>query len=114
MSPYCFPQRTRREKKMAFKHWLLSSSCRIFLLLLVSIVGLLFVWQTSSASTKGYTINNLEKQVRSLEQENQKLEFEIAKQRSLQSITERLPQTGLVAVDGMHYATLLDTAVALR
>lgn len=103
-----------REKKLAFQRWLLSSSCHVLLLTVVIFIGLLFVWQTSSASTKGYTINDLEKQLRTLEQENQKLEFEIAKRRSLRSIIERLPQTGLVAMDNARYATLKGTAVALK
>lgn len=114
MSPYYCPQTTRREKKMAVKQWLLSSSFRVLFMVFVIFLGLLFVWQTSSASTKGYTINDLEKRVTSLEQENQKLEFAIAQHRSLQSIIERLPQTGLVAVDNISYATLVGTAVALR
>ncbi len=114
MSPYYCQQRTRREKKLAVQRWFFSSSFRVLLLVVVIFAGLLFVWQTSSASTKGYTINDLEKQALVLEQENQKLEFAIAQQRSLQSITQRLPQTGLVAVDSVHYATLTGTAVALR
>lgn len=114
MSPYYRSQITRREKKIAVKQWLLSSSFRVLFLVFVTFLGLLFVWQTSSASTKGYTINDLEKRVISLERENQKLEFAIAKNRSLQSIMERLPQTGLVVADDVNYAILVGASVALR
>lgn len=70
--------------------------------------------QTNAFSTKGYEINEIEGQIQALEQENQKLEFEIANHRSMQSIQSRLPSLDLVATDNVKYVTLTGSAVARR
>lgn len=114
MSPYSLNYKTRREKNLAVKQWFLSTTSRFVLLLVVAALGVLYVVQTSSASTTGYQIRDLEKQIQSLDNENQKLEFEIATSRSMQSIQERLKTTDLVFADNVQYATLVGSAVALR
>jgi len=103
-----------RQRKMAVRQWLLSTSFRAGLLVVIAFFGIMYVAQTSSASTKGYEIRDIEKQLQTLEQENQKLEFEIATHRSMQSIQSRLQNTNLVVADNMEYVTLVGTAVARR
>ncbi|MFZ2190264.1 MAG: hypothetical protein WA057_03670 [Candidatus Magasanikiibacteriota bacterium] len=111
---YINDYKTMREQKMDVRHWLLSTSFRMTLLVLIGVFGIMYVVQTSSASTTGYEMRDLEKQIQILEQDNQRLEFEIASNRSMKSIQSRLQGTSLVMADNVEYATLVGTAVAMR
>jgi hypothetical protein len=57
---------------------------------------------------------DLQRTITELEQENQKLEFEIAKYRSMQSIQDRLAQMNLVAVGDVEYLDIVGNTVARR
>ena len=105
---------TMRQKRLAIKRWFLSTTFRAGLMMMVMVFGVLYVMQTSSLSTKGYEISDLEQQIEVLEQDNQKLEFQIATHRSMDSIQTRLASMNLVSSDNVEYVTLLGTAVALR
>ncbi|MBI4993059.1 MAG: hypothetical protein HZC26_02905 [Candidatus Magasanikbacteria bacterium] len=96
------------------KRWFLSATCRFVFGSLVVVFGVMYVAQTNAISTKGYTMNDIEKQIQALEQENQKLEFEIANYRSMQSIQSRLTNLDLVASENIKYVTLTGSAVARR
>lgn len=87
---------------------------RVVLSAAVAVLGVLYVAQTSSVSTKGYDINALQKTIVELKQDNQRLEFEIAQQRSMESIQARLKNLNLVAANQVEYVTLPGTAVARR
>ncbi len=108
------PKQTMRQRRLALKRMFLSTTFRFTALLFMLVFGVLYVMQTSSVSTKGYDINELQRQITKLEQDNQRLEFEIATNRSMQSIQQRLSGMDLVAVDTMEYGTLVGTAVARR
>lgn len=114
MSPYLCQQKTLRAERLQNKHWIFGMGCRLTLLFLLVIFGVLFIWQTSSASTKGFAINDLQKQISDLEKENQKLGLQIAEQRSLKNLENRVTELGLVAVDNVKYVTILGTTVARR
>jgi cell division protein FtsL len=107
-------KQTMREKKQAVKRMLLSTSFRVFLTVLVSSFSVLYVAQTSSVSTKGYDINDLQREITQLQRENQKLDFQIAQYRSMQSIKDRLEQMDLVIADNIEYVTLVGNSVARR
>ena len=114
MTKYQNQYKTMRERRIAIRQWLLSTSFRAVLVTVVALFGVMYVVQISSASTKGYEISDLNKQIQSLEQENQRLEFEVATHRSMKSIQERLQGTNLVVADDIQYVTLVGTAVAMR
>lgn len=111
---YLCQQPTLRQKKEAVKRWFLGTACRFVFGALVVIFGVMYVAQTNAISTKGYTMQDIERQIQALEQENQKLEFEIANHRSMQSIQSRLSNLNLVATDSVKYVTLTGSAVARR
>ena len=114
MSPYLCRQKTLRTERLQNKHWIFGIGCRLSLLFLLIIFGVLFIWQTSSASTKGFVINDLQEQISDLEKENQKLGLQIAEQRSLKNLENRITELGLVVVDNVRYATILNNTVARR
>ncbi len=114
MSPFLIQKPTLRDKKTAFKQWVLGASFRFSLLGLMVFLGVLYVVQTSAISTKGYEIRDLKKQVQDLEKENQNMQFSIANYSSLKSIQERLKGTGMVAVSDVQYVRLAGQAVAMK
>ncbi len=114
MSQCFYQDRTMREKRLARKQWFFSTSCRFFLVGLTVLFGVLFIWKTSTASTKGYELNDYEKQINSLEQENQRLQLQIAEIQSLKNIEKRIPELGMVVADSAEYALLTGSSVALR
>lgn len=111
---YIETQQTLGEKRTMLKHLLLSNTFRICLSLFVVVFGVLHVINLSTMSTKGYDMTKLQKQITSLERENQKLEFKIAKYSSIQSIQERLDKMDMVAADNVEYAMIIGTSVARR
>ena len=92
----------------------MSASFRVGLLFVICAVGVLYVLQVSAISSKGYEINELEKQLQNLKQENEQLEFSIATNRSMQSIQGRLKGLDLVVEGNPEYVVLAGTAVAKR
>jgi cell division protein FtsL len=105
---------TMREKKQAWQITMLGTSFRFVLVFVVSFVGILYVMQTSNLSAKGYELSDLNKQINTLEQENQRLDYEIANQQSMQSLEERVKKLNLVTMGNIEYATLLGNEVAVR
>lgn len=103
-----------RERKLAMKQWLLSKTFRCAMIAVIAVLGIVYVGQTSAMSTKGYDINELQRAVRSLEQENQLLEVDIAQYRSMQHIQSQLSGMNFVAADTVTYISPAGTAVARR
>lgn len=105
---------TLRQRKMAWREMFLSSTCKYAIMVFIILFGILYVLQTSSISAKGFAMSDLEQQIQVLENENQKLGFEIANYRSMKSIEKRLQNMNLVVVDNIQYATLIGNSVAMR
>lgn len=114
MNTYTYKKPTMRQRRKAVRQWLVSTTFRAVLMTAVAVFGILYVVQTSSLSTKGYEISDIEKQIQVLEQDNQRLEFEIATNRSMQSIQDRLKDMNLIAMGDAKYVMPVGTAVALR
>lgn len=94
---------TMRERKMAIKKALVSTTARMILTLVISIVGVLHISQISSISTTGYDVSNLQKQVTELEREINKIEYKIAVNRSMESIESRLAKMNFTNIDTVAY-----------
>jgi len=105
---------TMLQKKQAWQMMLFSTSSRFVLMFIISFVGVLYVMQTSNLSAKGYELSDLNKKISVLEQGNQRLGYEIANQRSMKNLEERVKKLKLVAADNMEYATLSRNEVAVR
>ncbi|MBU0597004.1 hypothetical protein KJ641_02540 [Patescibacteria group bacterium] len=114
MTKYQNKQETRRERKLAVKKWMVSTSFRVSLLVMIGIFGLLYIIQMSSVSTKGFTISELQQDIQSLENETRALSVQIAEHRSMASIQDRLSGMNLVAAGNIEYVTPVGTEVARR
>lgn len=105
---------TIKERKATVKKILNHQVFRGTLGALIVIFAILGSLNMSVMSTKGYDIAELEKQITSLERENQRIDLKIAQYRSMQSIQNRLNGTGLVVADHIKYSTLVGSTVARR
>jgi len=91
-----------------------SQSFRIFLTALTFVLLIVYVVGLSTVSIKGYDISALQKQVKVLQDDDNKLQFEIAKNGSMQSIQGRLKNVQFVPVEKPEFASLQPPAVAVR
>jgi hypothetical protein len=98
---------------IAMPRWTQGIGIRLTLVLALSAVSLGYVLEISQTAVSGYEIHSLEKEVASLDHDNQKLTVDVARYSSLSSITERIPETKMVRVSNVNYLSLDDgTAVA--
>jgi hypothetical protein len=96
------------------KRGLFSATCRSFLILFIAVFGVLYLVQTSSVSSRGYELSDLEGHIHELERETRHLEIEISKYRSVESIQERLQGMDMVAADSVEYVSAVDQVVVRR
>ncbi len=87
---------------------------RVFMLALTLAFGVLYVVQVNAASTKGFTMRDLERGNQELRRENDKLAAEIDRLRSLASVSEREAFLGLVKLQNVSYVKAGNAEVALR
>jgi hypothetical protein len=90
-----------------------SSRVRVLLAVVTCVSVLLYVFQTSALATRGYVINDLEKQVHALTTEQKKIDVKIAQYSSFQYIESQLAKTDFVPVDAVTYIDT-GTTVAFR
>ncbi len=76
--------------------------------------GILYIGQVNAAATKGYAIRDLERQNEDLRHEREHLDVEIARLRSLDSVTAREQFLGLEKVQSVEYIEVGKDVVALR
>ena len=94
--------------------WMTGVACRASLSIAVFLLGSAYVFQTSSAATRGYEMAKLEKQIASLESEIQKTNVAVAKANSLSVIDAKLKDTKMVAVTSVKYLNVNNGEMAFR
>lgn len=115
MTHYSFNKHTMREGRVAIRQWRVNTSCRVILLIILSTLTAVYIGQTTTASTSGYDMQEVQKNITELQRENQRLEFAIATNGSMQKIQARLPDNHFVAVGtDVEYVTRVSAVVARR
>ena len=114
MNAYLKKTPTRRQRAQAFRKLFVSGTFRAGLLVCIALFGVLYLFEVNAVSTQGFAISDLEDTITVLEQENRKLNVQIASYRSMDSIESRLADMGLVNADNIVYVTPVGTAVARR
>ena len=95
--------------------WAVGMRARVILTLLVLVLGVAYIGQTSSLSTSGYEIQHLEHRITVLNNDLQRLSTEVAAAQSMTSIQKRLPTIQMVAVTDVKYLKInSEVAVAKR
>lgn len=96
-------------------NWFSSRSMRLVLSFSVVVFAAGYVYQISSTAVSGYTINDLQKQVETLQKDIQKVEVEQADYGSMKNIQSRADSLGMVALANPEYYQAPDqTAMARR
>lgn len=73
-----------------------------------------YLAQISATASKGYAIRSLQNEIDSLKEEKEKLEFQVAKDRSMVAVEEKVSALGMVPVTEIEYMTASDPIVAKR
>lgn len=77
-------------------------------------LGVLYIWQVNVAATRGFTMRELEQDIHALALENERLNMDVARLQSMESVTTRVKMLGLTHVDRIEYVTPGEGAVAIN
>ena len=101
---------TIKSKIANFNHF---SIVRVLLVTITVMLTILYIWQVSVSSTRGYAVRDLQNQIDQLHRDDERLKMEVAKLQSVDSVTTRMQMLGLVKISDIHYLNS-DTSVAMR
>lgn len=73
------------------------------LLLTIGFVGVLYLVQVNSLSTKGYTIKELEKKISETQKEQEVLQMRIVEAQSLGQLQQKIDTLGLIKSERVDY-----------
>ncbi len=83
------------------------------LILAILVVGALYIWQVNLAATAGFTMRDIERDIEEVKMEQKRLDMEVARLQSVESVASRVTMLGLVPAGEVEYIATSD-AVALR
>ena len=101
-------------KTLALPGWMTGVGSRATLSVIVLLLGSAYVFQTSSAATRGYEMANLERQMASLETDMQKITVAVAKASSLTVLDAKLKDSKMVVVSTVKHLNVNSGEMALR
>lgn len=107
-------KQTKRSERLAFERIIRGTKFRVVLVSGILLFGVLYIGQTSSVSTKGFVISDLQRQIQQVERENQSLHVQIATHTSMNTIQQRLADKGYIDAGQPTYITPVGTAVVRR
>ncbi len=73
------------------------------LLACVAFIGAMYIWQVNVSATQGYTIRDLNKEIETIQHENEQLQNKVSSLQSVESVAQRVQMLGLVKVDDVKY-----------
>lgn len=94
----------RRDTRRGWQRIADHTAFRVVLGVFVLSLGFWYVGQTNALSAKGFALRDLEKQLSDLQNENRRLDVELAEQQSLRNLETRLQEVHLVPVGEVEYA----------
>lgn len=84
----------------------------LMILTLLLLVG--YILQVNKASTAGYAMRDLDRSIEHLQLENQRLNMQVARLQSVDSVTTRIQMLGLRPVSNVKFVHVSEPTVALR
>lgn len=73
-----------------------------------------YILQVNKASTAGYAMRDLDRSIEHLQLENQRLNMQVARLQSVDSVTTRIQMLGLRPITDVKYIHISEPTVALR
>lgn len=78
-------------------------SLKFITIAILAILSLLYLAQANRSATKGYSLKALEEERTKLEAQNERLEVEAARQKSLKEIQSKTQDSGMVSIGEIEY-----------
>jgi len=79
-------------------------SVRFVTIALVTILSIIYLTQSNMAATKGYRLKELQKRQEEISLENERLEVEASRLRSLNNIKKTVREKKMVPIEGIEYS----------
>lgn len=80
-------------------------SSRMIGFILLALLALLYIAQSSQGATKEIKVQSLRSQIETIEQDNKQLELEAARAQALSTVEKSVPDAGLESVQSVEYLT---------
>lgn len=106
MSPYITTKNkynTEYSHNSAVSHPRLLISTNVILLVFGAVVAVLYLTMLNSIVANGYSVKNLDKELRALKREEDQLTALVARIQTPVALRDKTDELGLVAVDGATY-----------
>ncbi|MBU1126689.1 MAG: hypothetical protein ABH826_01425 [Patescibacteria group bacterium] len=87
---------------------------RVLLFAATIIIGALYIWQVNISATRGFAMRDLDQEIESLETDNDRLQMEVTRLQSIDSVTTRVQMLGLVEIDAIDYVNTLSSVAINR
>jgi hypothetical protein len=78
-------------------------SLKFFTIAVLAILTLLYLSVVNRSATKGYNLKALDEEMTKIERQNQGLEVEAARQKSIKEIESKTKDLGMVPADSVNY-----------
>jgi hypothetical protein len=78
-------------------------SLKFITIAILAVLSLLYLVQANRSATKGYSLKALEEEKTRIEAQNERLEVEAARQKSLKEIEAKTKDLNMVPVDKVNY-----------
>lgn len=86
----------------------------VFFAVAIIAFGVAYIWQVNEAATRGFAMRDLEREVKALQQDNDRMQMEVARLRSVASVSNRVQMLGLTKVQNIEYVSGGESVVALN
>lgn len=86
----------------------------IFVVVLTVLVGVAYLMQTNITATRGYQINDLQRQVTELQEQNEKLNLSYIQLQSMANIVNGASKSDLVPITRVEVISPMGSVVAMR
>jgi len=106
MIKYSTKKHTLRQGKLAARRSRQGLVVRMMMLGFIAFMSVCYVTKTSTVSTKGYDISEIQREITVLDREIERIDYEIATYRSMVSIEERLSRTDFEDSRDARYVTV--------
>lgn len=113
MSPFEH-QRNKKSLLTRIADYFISTRCMVVCSMLVVVLGVVYVVETNAVSGKGYTMKELERTVRILQEDTQKIELSVAGLSASKQLRVQATRLGFQPQKTVQYIATAPAAVARR
>lgn len=103
---------SRNKKLTARKRRQDRSIVAFFLILIIVLFGILYIIQTNSVATKGYTIQQHKSELAELQTKNKNLELQLSKIQSLDFLEAKIEVLNMIKVSQIDYMSAVSEVAA--